>query len=311
MRIDRMLSIVVILLNRRKITAKELARRFEVSLRTIYRDIESINMAGIPVISNQGTYGGYEIPENYKLNKQYLSISDLRSILSALKGINAALDDRDIELIFEKIQSLLPDNEKSDSAKGSEVIVFDTLGWGKYDKSAKKIQQLYDAIKSTRLIEISYMDSQGKPSVRVVEPMTVIQKGFSWYLFGFCRKRNAVRLFKLTRMKQIIVLTDMFERKQDDYRKIGEKWHTPEKNIDVVLKFSAKVKHLVEDHHETSQILAESDESMTVKAIFPRGKWLLGMILSYGNDVEVLSPESLRREIQNRISQMASVYAKR
>ena len=311
MRIDRMLSIVVILLNRRKITAKELAQRFEVSLRTIYRDIESINMAGIPVISNQGTYGGYEIPENYKFNKQYLSISDLRSILSALKGINAALDDHDIEMIFEKVQSLLPDNEKGFSQKGGEVIVFDTLGWGNQDKSAKKIQQLYDAIKSRQLIEISYMDSHGKPSVRVVEPMTVIQKGFSWYLFGFCRERNAARLFKLTRMKQITGLSRRFERKQGDYRAIDRKWHSPGKTIDVVLKFSAKIKHMVEDYHEDSHILAEDEDSITVKAAFPQGEWLLGMILSYGNAVEVLSPEFLRREVLSKINEMVSAYTKK
>ncbi|MBU1343751.1 MAG: YafY family transcriptional regulator [Proteobacteria bacterium] len=310
MRIDRMLSIVVILLNRRKITAKELADRFEVSLRTVYRDIESINMAGIPVISNQGTHGGYEIPENYKLNRQYLSLSDLRSILSALKGINAALDDRDIELIFEKVQSLLPENEKSFSAKGAEVIVFDTLGWGNQDKSAKKIQQLYDAVKSSRLVEISYVDSHGKSSVRDVEPMTIIQKGFSWYLFGFCRNKKAARLFKLTRIKQITGLSDRFERKPVDYREMNEKWKSSGKMIEVVLKFSASVRHLVADHHDASQVLFEDGESIIVKQIFPEGEWLIGMILSYGNAVEVLSPESVRRQILNKINKMASVYLK-
>ena len=112
MRIDRMLAIVVILLNRRKVTAKELADRFEVSLRTVYRDINALNLAGIPVISNQGTGGGYELPDNYKFNKQFMSIADMRSILSALKGVNAVLDDDDIAVIFEKVQSLLPENEK-------------------------------------------------------------------------------------------------------------------------------------------------------------------------------------------------------
>ncbi|OGR22475.1 MAG: hypothetical protein A2277_17995 [Desulfobacterales bacterium RIFOXYA12_FULL_46_15] len=311
MRIDRMLSIVVILLNRRKITARELADRFEVSLRTIYRDIESINLSGIPVISNQGMDGGYEIPENYKLSRQYLSLSDLRSILTALKGINAALDDKEIELIFEKIQCLLPDNEKTGSKNDREILVFDTFGWGKQEKSAGRIQILYEAIKNHRLVDILYRDGNGQSSQRVVEPMTLIQKGFSWYLFGFCRERNALRLFKLTRMKHVTELPGRFERRPGHYREIKTEWPPSEKKLEAVLKFSAGLKHKVEDYHEDSDIIAEDEDSITVKTFLPNGEWLMATILAYGPDVEVLSPESLRKQIRDRIDQMAFLYEKK
>ncbi len=309
MRIDRMLSIVVILLNRRKITAKELSDRFEVSLRTIYRDIDAINLAGIPIISNQGTGGGYEIPENYKLNKQYLSISDMRSILSALKGINAALDDKDIKNIFEKVQSLLPENIKKNFHKGDEVIVFDTIGWGNDDRSAKKIQILYDAIKKRNEIQIKYVDTHGNSSERIIEPMTLIQKGFSWYLFGFCQKRKALRLFKLTRIKKIDLLDIVFNRKIEDYRKTAAAWHSsPIENIEVILKFDSKLKHLVDDYHDSSQIISSDNNSIVIKTNYPCGEWLMGMILSHGNAIEVISPLSLRQEVCQRIEKMAQLY---
>ncbi len=310
MRIDRMLSIVVILLNRRKITARELADRFEVSLRTIYRDIEAINLSGIPVISNQGMDGGYGIPDNYKLSRQYLSLSDLRAILTALKGINAALEDKDIELIFEKVQSLLPDSEKTSPGNNAETLVFDTFGWGRQEKSVTRIQTLYEAIKNCRIVEIGYRDGYGNASQRIVEPMTLIQKGFSWYLFGFCRGKKDFRLFKLTRMKTLKELHDRFKRRPGQYREMDTEWLPPENNPEVVLKFSSALRHRVEDYHEDSGIIAEDQDSITVKTRLPHGEWLLATILAYGPDVEVLSPISLRKEVEDRIGRMASLYHK-
>jgi len=309
MRIDRMLAIVVLLLNRRKITARELADRFEVSLRTVYRDIEALNLAGIPVISKQGTGGGYELPENYKFNKQFMSISDLRSILSALKGVNALLDDDDMALIFEKVQSLLPEGEREEHASESEMIVFDTQGWGSQDKTGVKIQQLYEAIKNRHIVRIDYRDSYGSASQREIEPLTLIMKGFAWYLYGFCRQRQDTRLFKLNRLKEIKVLGIVFKRKNRVYQKTETRWESKEKQIKAVLKFSNQVKHLVEDYLDDALVLAQDDRYLTIEIQIPDGEWLMGMILSYGPMVEVLAPQSLVRKVRKTVSAMAEIYS--
>ncbi len=308
MRIDRMLSIVVILLNRRKIKAQELADRFEVSLRTVYRDIEAINLAGIPIISNQGVAGGYEIPENYKLNKQYLSPSDMTSILSALKGVNAALDDKELELVYEKIQSLLPGSNENRSSPGDEYIAYDTIGWDNSDRYAKKIHTLYGAIKSRQLVQINYVDSQGKISLRLMEPMTVIQKGISWYVFGFCRKRQGFRIFKLSRVKKVLNTEKVFLRKKGNYRDLFEKFHARGKMVDMTLRFSIRMKHIIEDYFENAFILDQDDNTITIKIEIPEGEWAIGMVLSYGDQVEIISPESMRRAIGERIKKMSLFY---
>ncbi len=308
MRIDRMLSIVVILLNRRRIKAQELADRFEVSLRTVYRDIEAINMAGIPIISNQGEGGGYEIPENYKLNKQYLSPSDMKSIMSALKGVNAALDDKELELIYEKIQSLLPGSNEIKTNPGDEYIAFDTMGWDNSDRYAKKIQILYNAIKSSQLIQINYVDSQGKSSLRVIEPMTIIQKGFSWYVFGFCRKREEFRIFKLSRIKNVLNTEETFSRKKKNYRDLFEKFHTSGKMVNMILRFSIRMKHIIEDSFENSSILDQDDNTITIKIRIPEEEWAIGMVLSFGDQVEIISPESMRRAIGQRVKKISEFY---
>ncbi|MCP4673623.1 MAG: YafY family transcriptional regulator [Desulfobacula sp.] len=311
MRIDRMLSIVVILLNRRRIKAQELADRFEVSLRTVYRDIDAINMAGIPIISNQGGGGGYEIPENYKLNKQYLSPSDMKSIMSALKGVNAALDDKELELIYEKIQSLLPGSNEIKTDPADEYIAFDTMGWDNSDRYAKKIQILYNAIKSRQLIQIKYVDSQGKSSLRVIEPMTIIQKGFSWYIFGFCCKREEFRIFKLSRIKNILNSEKTFSRKKKNYRDLFEKFHTSGKMVNMILRFSIRMKHIIEDSFENSSILDQDDNTITIKIRIPEEEWAIGMVLSFGDQVEIISPESMRRAIGQRIKKMSEFYKKK
>ena len=310
MRIDRMLAIVVILLNRRKITAKELAGRFEVSLRTVYRDINALNLAGIPVISNQGTGGGYELPDNYKFNKQFMSISDLRAILAALKGVHAVLDDDDMAMIFEKVHSLLPEDERQGLTSESDRIIFDTQGWGSQDKTGAKIQQLYEAIKSRHMVRIDYRDSYGRASQREIEPLTLVMKGYAWYIYAYCRKRRDTRLFKLTRLKQLEVVEMTFASKHRSYRKTDTRWEPKEKNIRVVLKFSNRVRHLVEDYLDDAQLLTEDDRWLTVAVQVPDGEWLMGMILSYGPMVEVLDPPNLVRRVRKRVAAMAQIYGK-
>jgi predicted DNA-binding transcriptional regulator YafY len=308
MRIDRMLSIVVILLNRRKITAKELAQRFEVSVRTIYRDIESINLAGIPVISLQGTGGGYEIPENYKLSRQLLSISDMQSLLAALQGVNAALDDRQMSTLFEKIAGLLPSQPAEDAFDREPVIDFDPHGWGDNSRMAKRLPLLYAAAKNRKLTACTYCTGEGKLSDRVIEPMTLIQKGFAWYLFGYCRLRKGFRLFKLTRISRLEILPDTFERRHRHYRDQTQGWSGQYNHVQVTIRYASKIRHLVHEYHDPEEILEDTGNFCVATTLFPDGEWLMAMMLSYGSDMEVLSPPCLRQKMKARIQKMAKMY---
>lgn len=125
-----MLTITIMLLNRERISAKELADKFEISVRTVYRDIEAINLAGIPIISYSGNNGGFGIMENYKIDRQLLTLNDMTAILSALKGVNTTLEDRELDSAIEKIKSLLPRDRAFEMDQRSEQIIFDILPWG-------------------------------------------------------------------------------------------------------------------------------------------------------------------------------------
>ena len=140
MRIDRMLAITVMMLNRDRISARELAERFEVSIRTIYRDIEAINLAGIPVISYPGNNGGFGIMDNYKIDRQVLSLKDMLSILSALKAISSSLEFSELDNAIEKINSLVPRGKTGQKNLFAEQFVVDILPWG-FRKRQKTLVQ--------------------------------------------------------------------------------------------------------------------------------------------------------------------------
>jgi predicted DNA-binding transcriptional regulator YafY len=308
MRIDRMLGIIVLLLNRDKISAKKLSERFEVSVRTIYRDIEAINMAGIPIVSHAGSNGGFGIMENYRLDRQILSIDDMTSIITALKGVGNSLGDNDLDNIAEKILSLVPKEKVGNVNKHFEEVVIDIAAWGFREKSKEYLKILQNAISENHMVKFLYRNMRGEILQRTVEPMTVIFKGYAWYLFAFCKERNDYRLFRLSRMDNLEVVNQKFQRKDISYK---EYFSNPENlinTVDLVLKFSPEVKIRVEEYFEESVVKYTSDGGMIVSVSFPEDEWVYSTILSFGEHVEIISPPYIRGIVRAKAEKICSIY---
>ncbi|MCK9212292.1 MAG: YafY family transcriptional regulator [Ignavibacteriaceae bacterium] len=308
MRIDRMLGIVVVLLNRDRISAKSLADRFEVSVRTIYRDIESINLAGIPVVAYAGNNGGFGIMENYRLDRQVLTLQDMTSILTALKGVSPTFENNDLENVTEKILSLVPDNKMDILKQKFEELCIDILPWGLKQKPKEYLKEIQPAISQKKLISFDYMNMKGEFANRTVEPMTLVYKGYAWYLFAFCRTKNDYRIFKLIRMKNYIVQEEEFERKNQSYHEYMKKSIDESKLVNLVLRYAPKLKTQVEEYFEDDNIEYNSDGSMIVRIALPDDNWLHSTILSSGEHVEVLEPASLRKIIKEKAEKILRVY---
>ncbi len=199
MKLYRLLSIVILLLNRERVSAAEFAEYFEVSQRTIYRDIETICQAGIPIIAYQGVNGGFGIMDNYVLDKYLLTPGEISSIVTALKGVTATLEDQHLMDVIEKILALIPDKDK-EKLQNQEHIILDFHPWGTSKAERNKVNQLKRAIESIQIASFSYTNAQGINLNRQVEPMVLVLRGYSWYLFGYCLLKNDYRLFKLARM---------------------------------------------------------------------------------------------------------------
>lgn len=310
MKINRLLAIVVLLLNREKVSASELASKFEVSVRTIYRDIDAINMSGIPIASKSGNNGGFYIVENYKISHQFLTIKDMISIAEALKNINGVLNNSSVDLAIEKVKSIVPEDKKEKFNMHFKQIFIDTLPWGfkKSDGEDLKYNIIIEALKGKNCLSFNYMNAKCEYTFRKVEPITLVFKGFGWYLFSFCTMRNDYRIFKLSRMKNLNVLNEKVHDSMLSYEKYLSKNNPPKNTIKLVLKFSQKVKYKIIDYFNKDEITFNEDGSSIVRTEVLENNWIYSMILSYGEHIEVLKPKTIRQVIKDKCQKTLDIY---
>ncbi|SMG11614.1 helix-turn-helix transcriptional regulator [Paenibacillus aquistagni] len=299
MQVHRMFEIIYLLMHKKTLTAKELADQFEVSPRTIYRDIDTLCEAGIPIYTTKGKGGGIRLVDSYILNKSILSEKEQEEILSSLYGLHAVSGDT--EQVLSKLSGLF--NKTSPS-----WIEVDLSQWGADDSG--KYQLLRTAILQQRVIVFDYYNSYGQFSRRRVEPLQLWFKHKTWYLRAYCTDKEAVRLFKLTRMKRLEQLEDIFEEcpllRTDGLLPDPPSRQTP--SIQLVLRIDASQAYRVFDEFEEEQITKEQDGSWLVTVEYPEDEWVYGYLMSYGPYAEVLAPAYIRDILKERLQLAANRY---
>ncbi|QMV44176.1 helix-turn-helix transcriptional regulator [Cohnella cholangitidis] len=318
MKLDRLLGIVIMLINRRMIQAKELADHFEVSVRTIYRDIEVINQAGIPVISYQGAGGGIGLSEGYRLDRNVLTNNELVAIVTALQSVSTTYDNPNHKQLLEKMQSIVPAEETEQFQFRTQQFIVDLSPWGRKGHLEDKLAKLKTAVEESREVSFAYCSAQGEVTERRVEPYTLVLKKQTWYLYALCLDRRQFRLFKLFRMKGITVEERAFIRQSIPIEQMPWKqdWSAPETATKVVLRFHPRARHLAEEWFDVESLVAEkveipgkdAEERYVVSMHFPEDRWLYGFILSFGQDVEVLEPEHIRIKIREIAMNIGKIY---
>lgn len=308
MRIDRMLAITVTLLNRDIISARELADRFEVSIRTIYRDVDAISMAGIPITSYAGKQGGFKIIDSFKLDRQLLTMKDMLAMLSALKGINATLENEELDSAIDKITCLIPDDKTSLLEDHLQHISIEILPWGNQKKQQKFLKQIFNSVTENNIIEFQYENSKGEIRERKVEPMTLIFKGYAWYLFAFCLYRKDYRLFRLSRMKDVIISEEKFVRKAKTHKEYFNESHKTEELTNIVLKCSSKIKQKIIEFFGEENVEIQENDDLIVNFSAPEDEWIYSIILSFGEYVEVLEPKRIKDVIKEKAEKIISFY---
>ena len=294
---NRLFEIVYILIQKKKVTAKELANRFEVSTRTIYRDIETLSRANIPIYATKGKEGGIKILDEYVLNKMLLTEEEQKQILFALQGIKkvAGQNEKDI---LEKLSRLF--NKKAD-----DWIRIDFSNWGKDKKKEERFNKIKAAILNKNRIKFEYYNTNGEKSERIVEPLQIWFKDKSWYLIAFCKLKQDYRIFKIARIKEIEILEEHFER---DLQQESKKEKCKFKTITLKLEISKKMAYRVYDEFEDSEITKKDDGSFIINVEYPENEWVYGYILSFGEYLKVLSPERVKRTIKNKIEKILKNY---
>ncbi|UVI29970.1 helix-turn-helix transcriptional regulator [Paenibacillus spongiae] len=310
MKLDRLLAITMLLLGRRRVSAKELADRFEVSLRTVYRDLETINQAGIPIVSYTGATGGYEIMDQYRLDRQFLSLEELQSIVIALRGIRSSMDEKEIGGLLDKVGALVAKSEQGAAASMSQQLLIDINPWHEGEADKEKLNVLKTAIRSARLIRFDYTNGNGEDSQRVCEPMSVVLKGYVWYLYGYCRLRQDFRIFRLSRIGKLAELPETFERREGNLEQLNYRSIRPQDapTLHLVLRFQPRHKARVKDYFPNCEIETEEEGTLLVTVVQPDEPWVRAMLMSYGTDVTVLEPVSLAQELVREAKKIIRKY---
>lgn len=311
MKIDRLLAITVLLLNRGRLSAKELADRFEVSSKTIYRDMDTLCQAGIPIVAHQGITGGFEIMEHYMIDKYWLSAEEMSTLVTAVKGLSCALEDPQMGMLLEKIKALLRRVEQGlGDEYRKEPVVMDFQPWGQRQGLKPAVGLLKQAIHDKRRVQMEYIDAEGGAERRTIEPASLFLKGNVWYVQAFCLEREDFRLFRLSRMQDIKMLSEAYEPRPWPGKERLE-WDSSWSNAreqETVLLFEAAARQRVADMFPPEQVTVNPDGSLRVHVLYKLDEWFYGMILSFGDQVLVELPGEAAEEVKRRAKRMLQRY---
>ena len=295
---NRYFQMIYLLLDKGQMTAPELADYFEVSIRTIYRDIDILSSAGIPIYATQGKGGGIAIQDSYVLKKSLLSEQEQKQILMALQGIRV-LEDEQINMMLSKLSGVF-------QIQQGNWLEIDFSTWTKSGAGKHNFQLLQSAIWKSRIVSFSYYSGKGEQTKRIIEPHKLVFKTSDWYLYGYCTLRKDFRFFKLTRIRDLKLQDAEFMRETPEH--IFERSDEFEmKTVQVTLLFDAGMSHEVYEKFD-EEVSEQEDGSLLVTTILPDNELLYSYVLSCRERVEVLSPPYVRDNVRKRVRKMLEIY---
>ena len=293
---SRLFKIVYHLLDKGQATAPELAEKFEVSVRTIYRDIDALSGAGIPVYAEAGRNGGIHLMSDFVLDKAVLSEEEKQEILTALQSINLT-NNIGINQTLQKLSAIF----RISSENWLEV---DFSRWGNKGNDNEKFELLKSAIIYQKCVKITYANSYGTISERVVRPLKMLYKSMSWYLKAFCTEKQDYRIFKLTRIIDFEVLTEIFCKSPfpelDDT--LEQCYNT------IVLRFPKNMSYRVYDEFDKTMVSKKENGDLIVSAQMPEDEWLIGYLLSFGTQVDIIEPAYLKDIVAEQAQKIYEKY---
>ena len=304
MQINRLFEIVYILMNKKSVTAEELAERFEVSRRTIYRDIDTLCESGIPIYTNKGKGGGICLLDTYVLNKSVLTDQEQTDILAALQGLKATLPS-DQAHVLSKLNSLFGN-------KNTDWIEVDFSNWSSREEDKLKFHQIKDSILNNKIIQFLYYSSYSQETKRTIEPYKLIFRGQAWYLLGFCIDKQDFRYFKISRIKELLIAEENFKPRPSATAKGLDNGRFLNPSIpplqELLLKINFTMAFRVYDEFPPSAITLDSDGNFLVRTKLPTDNWLYGYLMSYEDQLELLEPIEIRNELVKRYKKIFEKY---
>lgn len=302
MKIDRLFGIVCYLLRHDTVSATRLARQFEVSPRTIQRDMNALSVAGIPVSSSAGSQGGYGIMPEYRLG-QVATAADYGQLIVAMKALCTADGGKASEQTLNKLMAL-------PVAAQSLPVSVDLSAAREQPQVVLALECIRQALKDQRSMTFEYENALGQTSVRQIEPLRLVYQWYAWYLFAYDSERCDYRLFKLVRMRDVKGTARSFSRQHGDVDRLLAEQAPDSRTCERVrLRCKPHVRTAAEEYLRGEVLCTFEDGSFELgMSMIPSERMAWGLLLSFGDAVEVLEPESLRQRIAEHVRCMGAIY---
>ena len=297
--LNRLFQIVYLLMEKTQMTAGELAEILEVSERTIYRDIDKLTVAGIPIYTNQGKGGGISILPNYVLDKTVLTTEEKNKIMESLNALEAvSLDDDDS---MSKLRSFL-------GKQYQDWIEIEFSSWGNSREDAVKFEQIKNAILERYYMKIIYSGNQESMVERKIKPIKLCFKQQAWYLYAYCCLREDYRFFKLRRISQMEIMDVHFET--ETVGKVlskGNDWYSDNQNsLIVTLEIGREMAYRA--YEELNDLEVSDKGSLICDVEVSDMDWFISYVLSYGSHIHVVKPEAVKNKVISEIDKMRRIY---
>ncbi len=308
MKIDRLIAIIMVLMERDMIGALELSQMFEVSLRTIYRDIEAIGKAGIPIVSSTGPGGGVGIVDSYKMEKRLFSNSDITTLLMGLGHIQSSLPSDNLVNTLAKVRSAISEEEYKKLELKANQIKIDISPWHGSGVLPQTLETVRNALENQQVIRFQYGTRTNIESCRDVEPCRLLLKDMNWYLQGFCRTRKDFRTFKMLRMREVLLLDETFTPHQLPIEQLDRFSFENEVKETLILRIDDDLLEEMTVYFGEENIEPDKEGYYIVTARLPIEESTARMIIGYCHHCVCLEPDGMRSLIKELLAKTSLLY---
>lgn len=308
MKIDRLVSIILILLEQERIGAQELADRFEVSPRTIYRDIDAIHLAGVPVRSTPGANGGFEIMPQYKIDRKVFSTADLSAILMGLSSLSGMMHGDELVHALAKVKSFIPAGQAREIELRRNQVLIDLSPWTVNRTMQPNLERIQTAMQESRLLSFEYLNHDGNKTARIAEPYRLVLKNSQWYWQGYCYARNDFRLFKLSRTSNLQLLAETFVPREHPTPQLDFSDAVAARQTIITLRIHKSILERVLDFVASEDIYSDDADHYIIRYPLIENDYYYGFLLGFGDKCECLAPPHVRAEVKRRAEAIAALY---
>ena len=307
MKYEMMLSILFELLSKRSITTKYISEKYEVSIRSVYRYINCLELAGIPIYTNRGNGGGISIVDTFRFSSTFMTVAEFEQTITALNSIVENVPNTTLSNVINKLKSLIK-NEFSQINIASGNLIIDAAPWGDAVGYKSKLAVIQKSIEQSLSLNIDYHDRNGLVTNRTIEPHVVVFKQGLWYVFAYCHLRNEFRFFKIGRIEKANITDDKFTRRKIEKDELPLNfWENSVQTTYVQLQVENACISDIEEWLGIENITKKGDKYFA-QANLPDDNGLVSKIMSYGSNIQVLAPESLREKVLQSAEQIIKSY---